>query len=244
MRTSASRIPLLAAVLSLACAAVPASAAAQGEPAPSSPGGLEATVDQPGLALRPGALLDRTMRIRGRAAEGDAGRPVAVERLDAATGAWRAIASTVVAGDGTFSVVWRTDVVGRVTLRALVARGDSAAAASAPLTAQTTIFRPAVASWYGPGFFGRRTACATKLTRRTVGVAHRTLPCGTLVELYHGGRTITVPVIDRGPFVAGRDWDLTQAAAEQLGVEATVRIGFLAPAGAPPGAAKPRRARG
>ena len=244
MRTSASRIPLLAAVLSLAASGVPATAAAQGEAPPSSSGGTEATVDQPGLTLRTGGLLNRTMRIRGRTTESDAGRSVAVERLDPITSTWVPIASTLVAEDGTFSARWKTDVLGRVTLRAIVARGDAATAASAPLTAQTTIFRSAVASWYGPGFFGRRTACGQKLTKRTVGVAHRTLPCGTLVELYRGGRTLTVPVIDRGPFGAGRDWDLTQAAAERLGVRATVRIGFLPPPGVPLRGAKARRARG
>jgi rare lipoprotein A len=232
MRTTASRIPLLAAAFASAAFAVPVTAAAQ-DPAPASSGGVEATVDRPGLDVRPGALLDRTLRIRGRTTEGDAGRPVTLERQDAVTGAWLPVATAVVAQDGTFSAVWRTDVVGRVTLRALVGREDAASAASGPLVARTTVFRPAVASWYGPGFWGRRTACGMKLTRRTVGVAHRTLPCGTQVELYRGGRTLTVPVIDRGPFVAGRDWDLTQAAAEQLGVKATGRIGFLAPPGVP-----------
>jgi hypothetical protein len=222
---------MLAAAVALAGAAVPASAAAQ-EPPPGPSGGVEATVDRPGLDVRPGALLNRTMRIRGRATAEDAGRAVTLERQDPA-GAWLPIASTVVAQDGTFSALWRTDVVGRVTLRAIVAREDAASAASTPLVAQTTVFRPAVASWYGPGFFGRRTACNIRLTRRTVGVAHKTLPCGTQVELYHGGRTITVPVIDRGPFVAGREWDLTQAAARQLGVLATVKIGYLPPAGVP-----------
>ena len=236
MRTTASRIPMLAAALALAGAAVPASAAAQ-EPPPGPSGGVEATVDRPGLDVRSGALLNRTMRIRGLATAEDAGRAVTLERQDPA-GAWLPIAGTVVAQDGTFSALWRTDVVGRVALRATVAREDAASASSTPLVAQTTVFRPAVASWYGPGFFGRRTACAIKLTRRTVGVAHRTLPCGTQVELYHGGRTVTVPVIDRGPFIAGRDWDLTQATAQQLGIKATVKIGFLPPAGVP---AKPRR---
>ena len=231
MRTTALRTSLLAALTLALTASLPGAAAA-GDTSPSS-GGTEATVDRPALDVRAGGLLDRTMRIRGRAGDGDAGRAVTVERLDAATGIWSPVATTVVARDGTFGVPWRTDVLGRVRLRALVARDGSASAASAPLAASTTVFRPAVASWYGPGFFGRRTACGRRLTRRTVGVAHRTLPCGTRVELYHGGRIATVPVIDRGPFVAGRDWDLTQAAAERLGVRATVRIGVLPPAGVP-----------
>lgn len=64
-------------------------------------------------------------------------------------------------------------------------------------------------SWYGPGFYGRRTACGKALTKDLQGVAHRSLPCGTLVQFRWKGRVATVPVVDRGPYVAGRIWDLT-----------------------------------
>ncbi|MBI3750880.1 MAG: hypothetical protein HY263_04385 [Chloroflexi bacterium] len=68
-------------------------------------------------------------------------------------------------------------------------------------------------SWYGPGFYGNRTACGYTLTTTLRGVANRTLPCGTLVTFRnpYNGATITVPVVDRGPYVAGRQWDLTGA---------------------------------
>ena len=72
-------------------------------------------------------------------------------------------------------------------------------------------------SWYGPGFYGNRTACGLAYTRSIMGVAHRSLPCGTMVSFRHGGRVITVPVIDRGPYVAGRTWDLSGAACTALG---------------------------
>jgi len=64
-------------------------------------------------------------------------------------------------------------------------------------------------SWYGPGFYGRRTACGLKYTTKLLGVAHKTLPCGTLVTFKYMGKPITVPVIDRGPYVRGRQWDLS-----------------------------------
>ena len=64
-------------------------------------------------------------------------------------------------------------------------------------------------SWYGPGFYGRRTACGQKYTKSILGVAHKTLPCGTLVTFMWKGIVKTVPVIDRGPYVAGRQWDLS-----------------------------------
>ena len=66
-------------------------------------------------------------------------------------------------------------------------------------------------SFYGPGFYGKRTACGYAMTTSLVGVAHRTLPCGTRVTFRNpaNGRTVTTRVVDRGPYVAGRDWDLT-----------------------------------
>lgn len=71
-------------------------------------------------------------------------------------------------------------------------------------------------SWYGPGFIGNGTACGQTLTRSLVGVAHRSLPCGTLVTFRHRGVTLTVPVVDRGPYVSGRIFDLTYAACKKL----------------------------
>jgi hypothetical protein len=68
-----------------------------------------------------------------------------------------------------------------------------------------------IASWYGPGFYGNRTACGQVYTPEIIGVAHRTLPCGTLVVIEFRGRTMTVPVIDRGPYIAGRTLDLSNA---------------------------------
>lgn len=68
-----------------------------------------------------------------------------------------------------------------------------------------------IASWYGPGFYGNRTACGQIYTPEIVGVAHRTLPCGTLVTIEYRGRTLTAPVIDRGPYIAGRTLDLSNA---------------------------------
>jgi len=73
-------------------------------------------------------------------------------------------------------------------------------------------------SWYGPGFYGEHTACGQVLTKSLLGVAHRTLPCGTLVSFRnpYNGKVVTVPVVDRGPYVAGRSWDLTKAACEAI----------------------------
>jgi hypothetical protein len=90
------------------------------------------------------------------------------------------------------------------------------------------------ASWYGPGFWGNRTACGQTLTRRTVGVAHRRLPCGTKVVLGYKGRWVRTRVIDRGPFAKRsytRDWDLTKRAAKRIGLIAAgtdwIRAGVI-----------------
>ena len=80
------------------------------------------------------------------------------------------------------------------------------------------------ASWYGPGFWRNETACGKKLRRKTVGVAHKRLPCGTKVVFNKGGRWLRTKVIDRGPYVKGVKWDLTQKAAEALGVDVTEKV--------------------
>ena len=87
-----------------------------------------------------------------------------------------------------------------------------------------------LATWYGPGFFGQKTACGQRLTRRTVGVAHKSLPCGSKVVVRYEGRYLRTKVIDRGPFSNGAKWDLTQRAAELLGFETTdeIRVATLA----------------
>jgi hypothetical protein len=89
---------------------------------------------------------------------------------------------------------------------------------------------PAVGRWYeapvgayGPGFYGRTTSCGVQLTPRTRGVAHPILPCGARLVVAFGGRTVETAVVDRGPYGPGREFALTQALAEELGLSG-VRI--------------------
>jgi rare lipoprotein A len=74
----------------------------------------------------------------------------------------------------------------------------------------------ALVSTYGSP--GDPLACGGTLQAGQEGVAHRTLPCGTKVEFRRHGRRLTTRVIDRGPYVAGREFDLTGATAERLGI--------------------------
>lgn len=76
------------------------------------------------------------------------------------------------------------------------------------------------ASWYGPGFHGRRTASGEIFDQHSLSAAHRSLPFGTrlLVTDSHTGNSVIVVVNDRGPFVKGRVLDLSRAAAQKLGI--------------------------
>jgi rare lipoprotein A (peptidoglycan hydrolase) len=64
-------------------------------------------------------------------------------------------------------------------------------------------------------------ACGGTLGPSTLGVAHKTLPCGTKLRLRYGSRTVAVRVIDRGPYVGGREFDLTAATKAALGFGST-----------------------
>jgi rare lipoprotein A (peptidoglycan hydrolase) len=100
--------------------------------------------------------------------------------------------------------------------------GGASSVISSPAAGQELAFSPfksAEASWYGPGLYGNKTACGQTLRATTIGVAHRSLPCGTMVKFVYHGHAVVAPVIDRGPYVKGRAWDLTAAAGEALELE-------------------------
>lgn len=111
-----------------------------------------------------------------------------------------------------------------------LAEGSSAGGASAPtpetpvLPAKAKVHPSGIATWFGPGFYGKKTACGQTLTPGVVGVANRTLPCGTLIKVSYSGHALTIPVLDRGPYSHIADWDLTAGAATALGITDTVRI--------------------
>jgi rare lipoprotein A len=103
--------------------------------------------------------------------------------------------------------------------------GSSAPPGSTSSTSATPSTHPSgIATWFGPGFYGKQTACGQTLTPAVVGVANRTLPCGTLVSVTYDGHNLTVPVLDRGPYGHHASWDLTAGAAQALGITETVRI--------------------
>jgi rare lipoprotein A len=78
--------------------------------------------------------------------------------------------------------------------------------------------RTGLASWYGPGFEGLPTASGERYDPYGYTAAHKTLPLGTDLTVSYGGRSVQVTVNDRGPYVGGRELDLSQGAAEYLGL--------------------------
>lgn len=84
--------------------------------------------------------------------------------------------------------------------------------------ARKITWKRALASWYSPADSGGAFACTGVRydDYSTLGVAHKTLPCGTKVRFLHRHKKVTVRVIDRGPFVAGREFDLLVATKNRL----------------------------
>ena len=106
--------------------------------------------------------------------------------------------------------------------------GASTVAAAGPAEGGIAFspLRSAGATWYGPGLYGSHTACGQVLRPGTIGVAHRSLPCGTPVKLVYQGRQIVTTVIDRGPYSRGNAWDLTNGARRALHFEGSARLRY------------------
>jgi rare lipoprotein A len=83
-----------------------------------------------------------------------------------------------------------------------------------------------VASWYGPGFHGRKTANGERFDMNALTAAHRTLPLGTQVRVTnsHTGQSVVVRINDRGPYVGRRVIDLSKASAQAIGVSGLAKV--------------------
>lgn len=205
-------------------------------PTPSSanaqvqPGNVTVTASGNGItvATRSSGLLRRPQTFTGTVGPAAAGQTVEIERRGKETH-WRWAPTThgSVAADGSFSATWPTNHIGQFAIRAQLQSGHAARTAAASPALTMTVYRPSIATQYGPGFYGSRTACGQTLRRGTLGVANRTLPCGTPVAIYYHGRTMVVPVIDRGPYANHADWDLTEATGRALHIPGTATIGAV-----------------
>jgi rare lipoprotein A len=171
------------------------------------------------VSVKRHALAGQRVKFGGKVGSGAPNRSVLIQQR--AGKSWKTVARTKTRGGGSFSAYWRPQGTGRKAIRAFV-RGDAGTApAIRQLKGGVTVYVPRNASWYGPGFYGHRLACGGTLKQGTVGVAHKTLPCGTKITLHNKGRTLQVKVIDRGPYVGGRYYDLTAATKQKLGFGST-----------------------
>lgn len=164
-------------------------------------------------ARRNVSLGERTL-VKGHLRPARGGRRV---QLQVRSGSrWRTVARDVTDRRGAYRL--RYTPRSPAALRARVAfAGDSLARNATRSLGSVNVFRRAMVSWYGPGLYGGHLACGGTLTAGTLGVAHKSLPCGTKVTLRHNGRSVRVPVVDRGPYVGGREFDLTSATRAALG---------------------------
>lgn len=151
-------------------------------------------------------LAGGRVRVSGRLLPAQPGRVV---RLQGRTGrGWRTLGRTRTGRRGGFSVRYRP--ASPQHLRVLFS-GDARNGRVLGDAGSVLVFRADQASWYNDGGM---TACGF---HAGLGVANRTLPCGTRVTFMYGGRKVTATVDDRGPYVGGRNWDLNQSTAAALG---------------------------
>jgi rare lipoprotein A len=160
-------------------------------------------------------LAGQTVRFTGRLGSGEAGRTVVVRIRKG--GGWQTVDRVKTRKGGGYVANWTPKGLDRYGVRVGTVNGT----AKRSLNGGVTVYRRSAASWYGPGFYGNRTACGRTLGRGTLGVAHKSLPCGTKVAFRYNGRTVVAPVIDRGPYSGNREYDLTAETKRRLGFGST-----------------------
>jgi hypothetical protein len=170
-------------------------------------------------SVRRTVMAGKAIVVRGKLRPAGAGRAVSLQ-LAKGRGGWKTVDHDRTDRHGRYVLAWRAAHTG--TKRVRVHFGGTRELSSARHLAGTAhIYRRALASWYGPGLYGGHLACGGTLTRGTLGVANKSLPCGTKVTLHYRGRTVRVPVVDRGPYVGAREFDLTAATKARLGFGST-----------------------
>jgi rare lipoprotein A (peptidoglycan hydrolase) len=217
------RMALAAGVLGIGAVAAisPSTAIAQTQPAPGAQPAAVPTAETITVSVKRHALSGQRLKLGGKVGSGTKGRSVLIQKR--AGKGWKTVARTLTRAGGRFSAYWRLEGMGKQRVRAFVRGGDLPVAAR-EVKGGVTGYRTANASWYGPGFYGGHLACGGTLNAGTVGVAHKTLPCGSKVTLRYKGRSLTVKVIDRGPYVGGRDFDLTAATKQKLRFGSTGQV--------------------
>ncbi len=224
LRPSATTLAVLslsAAVAAPAAAQTAAPAPAPAQPAPAAAQAASTAKAKSTLRVTSRALnvrSGRTARVAGTLRPYRFGRVVTLERR--AGSGWTTIDKARTTRGGRYTLRYRTRGVDIAKVRVRFA-GDGTARPARRTLGNLNVFRPALASWYGPGLFGNALGCGGRLHPGTVGVAHKSLPCGTRITLRKGSRIVRTRVIDRGPYVGAREFDLTQATKQRLGFGST-----------------------
>lgn len=177
------------------------------------------------------ALRGQLVSFAGTAPAADAGSTVLIRYASApAPGGWVQVAQAPVGATGEFEATWTASAGGRLAFTVTLVPTSAVPAADPPTaTFAIQVFSSSIATIFGPGLWGQRTACGEHLHKSTLGVASRKLKCGTEVAVYYRGRELVVPVIDRGPYGSRAKWDLTEATAKALGVTQTATVRTIEP---------------
>jgi rare lipoprotein A (peptidoglycan hydrolase) len=225
---------LCAGLLVLPAAALANSSGGASAPPAGSPTAPAAPTATGGaLAVTPTSVVRRQVAIvTGSVPIAGAGRGVVLQ-VRTSTSTWTTVATATATASGAFTIPWRASRAGQLQLRVVHGALASTSAVASTPSVTLSVYEPVTATWYGPGFYGNKTACGETMTTTIVGVADRALPCGTPVTVTYNGTTLTLPVIDRGPFSGGATLDLTHAAAQELGMSETSTVDMLAIGGPP-----------
>jgi peptidoglycan lytic transglycosylase len=170
------------------------------------------------VSARQHVLAGRTVPVHGVLTPAQAGRTVLVQ-VSRGHG-WKTVARARTGARGRFQTKWRPGAARHYGVRAVLG-GVNGAGTVRTIGGGVTVYRAAAASWYGPGLMGGHLACGGTLTASVVGVANKTMPCGSRVRLRYGGRTVVARVVDRGPYSGNREFDLTPATKQKLGFGST-----------------------
>ncbi|MDQ1701586.1 MAG: rare lipoprotein [Frankiaceae bacterium] len=212
---------LLTVAIALAVSPITASTEAQGTKtttAATAPKAGVATAALSTRARRTHVVAGRRAVVTGVLRPAEAGKVVTLQRRG--RHGWRTVTRDRTNRRGGYRLSFRPRRPGSALLRVRFG-GDAHATAARKGAGRLNVYRRAFASWYGPGLYGQKLGCGGTLTPGTIGVAHKTLPCGTRLTLRYRGRTVRARVIDRGPYVGGREFDLTAATKQRLGFGST-----------------------
>lgn len=225
---AAASVPAVAVALTVSSAAAETEAPARSAEAPAAATAPAATLRAAPTRkatsrlkvskARRTVVLGNSALVKGRLEPNRAGRSVVLQIRKGSE--WTTVARDRTSRGGAFRLRYKPRRASSAIMRVAFG-GDRSSRSSTRRIGRLNVYRRALASWYGPGLYGGHLACGGRLSQGTLGVAHKHLPCGTRVTLRYRGRSVRVPVVDRGPYVGAREFDLTSRTKQALGFAGT-----------------------